>query len=158
MHTLHKPSIALRQTVLLENPGPVTCLPPNSEVSHSLLSNTTDVLGRVADAFNSSTREAVVDLISQKFKASQAYISRPHLKEKQYRRQARGCTCSSTWEAEPGRSLSCRATWSTKQVPGQPELLVHRENLSRGEKRKTASPMFISLLTKPEVFKRFAVH
>ena len=34
----------------------------------------------------------------------------------------------STWEAETGRSLSSRPSWSTNQVPGQPGL--HRETLS----------------------------
>jgi hypothetical protein len=34
----------------------------------------------------------------------------------------------STWEAEAGGFLSSRPAWSTKWVPGQPEL--HRETLS----------------------------
>jgi hypothetical protein len=40
----------------------------------------------------------------------------------------------STWEAEAGRSLSLRPAWSTKWVPGQPEL--YRETLSPGKKKK----------------------
>ena len=36
----------------------------------------------------------------------------------------------SNWEAEVGESLSLRAAWSTKQVPGQSDQL-HREILSR---------------------------
>ena len=35
----------------------------------------------------------------------------------------------STWEAEAGRFLSLMPAWSTKWVPGQPEL--HRETLSQ---------------------------
>jgi hypothetical protein len=35
----------------------------------------------------------------------------------------------STWEAEARRFLSLRTAWSTKWVPGQPEL--HRETLSQ---------------------------
>ena len=34
----------------------------------------------------------------------------------------------STWEAEAGRSLSSRPTWSTERVPGQPG--PHSETLS----------------------------
>jgi hypothetical protein len=42
----------------------------------------------------------------------------------------------STWEAEAGRFLSSRPAWSTKLVPGQPEL--HRESLSqKKQKQKT---------------------
>jgi hypothetical protein len=40
----------------------------------------------------------------------------------------------STWEAEAGRFLSSRSAWSTKWVPGQPEL--HRETLSQKNKSK----------------------
>ena len=40
----------------------------------------------------------------------------------------------STWEAEAGRFLSSRPAWSTKWVPGQPEL--HRETLSWKTKKK----------------------
>ena len=36
----------------------------------------------------------------------------------------------STWEAKASRFLSSSAAWSTKRVPGQPEL--HRETLSCG--------------------------
>jgi hypothetical protein len=38
------------------------------------------------------------------------------------------------WEAEAGRFLSLRPAWSTKRVPGQPEL--YRETISRKTKRK----------------------
>jgi hypothetical protein len=38
----------------------------------------------------------------------------------------------STWEAEAGGFLSLRPVWSTKWVPGQPEL--YRETLSRKKK------------------------
>jgi hypothetical protein len=47
----------------------------------------------------------------------------------------------STWEAEAGKFLSLRPAWSTKRVPGQPEL--HRETLSRKTKKtktKTKTP------------------
>ena len=40
----------------------------------------------------------------------------------------------STREAEAGRFLSSRAAWSTKGVPGQPEL--YRETLFRKSKKK----------------------
>jgi hypothetical protein len=40
----------------------------------------------------------------------------------------------STWEAEAGRFLSSRPTWSTELVPGQPGL--HRETLSQKDKKK----------------------
>jgi hypothetical protein len=39
----------------------------------------------------------------------------------------------STWEAEAGGFLTSKPAWSTKFVPGQPEL--YRENLPRGEKK-----------------------
>jgi hypothetical protein len=39
----------------------------------------------------------------------------------------------STWEAEAGGFLSLRPAWSTKWVPGQPEL--HRETMSRKTKQ-----------------------
>jgi hypothetical protein len=41
----------------------------------------------------------------------------------------------STWEAEAGRFLSSRLAWSTKWVPGQPEL--YRETLSWKKQNKT---------------------
>ena len=41
----------------------------------------------------------------------------------------------STWEPEAGGFLSSRLAWSTKWVPGQPEL--HRETLSQKDKNKT---------------------
>jgi hypothetical protein len=40
----------------------------------------------------------------------------------------------STWEAEGGEFLSSRPAWSSKWVPGQPEL--HRETLSGKTKNK----------------------
>ena len=40
----------------------------------------------------------------------------------------------STGEAETGRFLSSRPAWSTKRVPGQPEL--YRETLSQKTKKK----------------------
>jgi hypothetical protein len=40
----------------------------------------------------------------------------------------------STWEAEAGGFLSSRPAWSTKWVPGQPEL--QRDTLSRKTKTK----------------------
>jgi hypothetical protein len=40
----------------------------------------------------------------------------------------------STQEAEEGGVLSLRPAWSTKWVPGQPEL--HRETLSQEKKKK----------------------
>jgi hypothetical protein len=40
----------------------------------------------------------------------------------------------STWEAEAGGSLSSRPAWSTKWVPGQPEL--YGKTLSRKTKKK----------------------
>jgi hypothetical protein len=40
----------------------------------------------------------------------------------------------STWKAEAGRSLSSRPAWSTKWVPGQPEL--YRETLSQKTKKQ----------------------
>jgi hypothetical protein len=33
----------------------------------------------------------------------------------------------STWEAEAGRFLSLRLAWSTKRVPGQPELYREKQ-------------------------------
>ena len=39
----------------------------------------------------------------------------------------------STWEAEAGRSLSLKPTWSIEQVPGQPGL--HREILSQKQNK-----------------------
>jgi hypothetical protein len=41
---------------------------------------------------------------------------------------------SSTWEAEAGRFLSLRPTWSIEWAPGQPGL--HRETLSKKKKKK----------------------
>jgi hypothetical protein len=41
----------------------------------------------------------------------------------------------STWEAEVGRSLNSRSSWSTERVPGQPGL--HREILFQKIKTKT---------------------
>jgi hypothetical protein len=40
----------------------------------------------------------------------------------------------STWEAKASRFLSSSAAWSTKRVPGQPEL--YKETLSRKTKKK----------------------
>jgi hypothetical protein len=40
----------------------------------------------------------------------------------------------STWEAEAGGFLSSRPAWSTKCIPGQPEL--YRKTLSRKKKNK----------------------
>jgi hypothetical protein len=50
--------------VFLESIESVTYLPPNAELSYSPLSNITNVLGMVANVFNSSSREAEVDLLS----------------------------------------------------------------------------------------------
>ena len=40
----------------------------------------------------------------------------------------------STWDAEAGGFLSLRPAWSTKWVPGEPEL--YRETLSQKKKKK----------------------
>jgi hypothetical protein len=39
----------------------------------------------------------------------------------------------SIWEAEAGRFLSSRPTWSTKWVLGQPE--IYKETLSKNKQR-----------------------
>jgi hypothetical protein len=49
----------------------------------------------------------------------------------------------STWEAEAGGFLSSRPAWSTKCIPGQPEL--YRKTLSRKKKTKTKSLIYIYL-------------
>jgi hypothetical protein len=52
----------------------------------------------------------------------------------------------STWEAEAGRFLSLRPTWSTEWVPGQPGL--HRETLSWKQTNKQTNNK-MALLTEP---------
>jgi hypothetical protein len=52
----------------------------------------------------------------------------------------------STWEAEAGRFLSSRPTWSTELVPGQPGL--HRETLSQKDKKKKKKfPLYWGVLS-----------